>query len=211
MPNLPFVSSECYSKNLNGPYKMTKESINKTNIPKKLSVFTAITEQNLEYILNLTSTLEDPAVKYKNDDKSGRLAKLKSDIKTELAGYPPDEIILTITFMTALESVYSSANEIKGYIKELIKYPPVGFDLSEITIKISGIAKKAIDRFFTGNIDTDLEPAITENERLINAALRRLNKLNGKENREKGRIIYYAGITAMMKGIIRNFSCILYS
>ena len=91
--------------------------------------------------------------------------------------------------MTAMESVYNSTNEIKGYIKELIKYPPVDFDLSAIAIKISGIAKKAIDGFFAGNIDTYLESETTENERLINAALRRLNKLNGRDKGERGRIV----------------------
>ncbi len=178
--------------------------MDKPNYPVKLYTFTGIVEQNLEYTLNLISTLEDPAVKYKNEDHSLKLAKLKSDIKTGLAGYPAEEIIRTITFMTALESVYSSANEIKGYIKELVKYPPVGFDFSEIAIKISGIAKKTIDGFFSGNIYTDLESETTETERLINAALRRLNKLNGKENRGKGRIVYYAGIVVMLKGIIKD-------
>ncbi len=171
---------------------LLEESTDKTNIQKKLSVLTAIVEQNLEYILNLVSTLEDPAVKYKNEDHSLKLAKLKAYIKTELTGYPSEEIINIVTFITAMESVYNSTNEIKSYIKELIEYPPVGFDFSEIAIKISDIAKKTIDGFFSGNIDTDLEPAITETERLINAALRRLHKLNGKENREKGRIVYYS-------------------
>ncbi len=157
--------------------------VNNSKFPVKLYTFTGSVERNLEYALNLISTLEDQSVKYKNDDKSGRLVKLKSDIKTELTGYPPDEIIKIITFMTAMESVYNSTNEIKGYIKELVKYPPVGFDLSEIAIKISGIAKKAIDEFFTGNVAPDeLESEIFEAEIALNAALRRLNKLNGKEN-----------------------------
>ena len=111
-----------------------------------------------------------------------------------------------------MESVYNSTNEIKGYIKDVkgmllhVKYPPVGFDLSAIAIKISGIAKKAIDVFFAGSIDNDLESEITENERPINAALRRLHRLNGKENREKGRIVYYAGIVMTAKGIIKEGS-----
>ncbi|MCL4428751.1 MAG: hypothetical protein M1276_07185, partial [Deltaproteobacteria bacterium] len=109
---------------------LLKESTDKTNIQKNLSVFAAIVEQNLEYTLNLISTLEDPAVRYKNEDRADRLAKLKSNIKTELADYPPDEIIKIITFMSAIESVYSSTNEIKDYVKEIVKYPPVGFDLS---------------------------------------------------------------------------------
>ena len=167
--------------------------VDKSNYPVKLYTFTGIVEQNLEYTLNLISTLEDPAVKYKNEDHSLKLAKLKADIKMELIGYPSKEIINIVTFMTAMESVHNSVNEIKGYIKELVKYLPIGFDLSEIAIKISGIAKKAIDGFFAGNIDTDLEPSTTEAERLINAALRQLNELNGEEKRGRGRIVYYAG------------------
>ena len=105
-----------------------------------------------------------------------------------------------------MESVHNSVNEIKDYIKEAVKYPPVGFDLSAIAIKISGIAKKAIDGYFSGNIDTDLESEITENERLINAALRRLHKLNGKENREKGRIVYYSCVITVLKEILEKTS-----
>ena len=174
--------------------------------PIKLYTFTGIVEQNLEYTLNLVSTLEDPAVKYKNEDHSLKLAKLKADIKMELIGYPSKEIINIVTFITNMESVHNSVNEIKGYIKEAVKYPPVGFDLSAITIKISGIAKKAIDGFFAGNIDIDLESEITENERLINAALRRLHKLNGKENREKGMIVYYSCIITVLKEILEKTS-----
>ena len=180
--------------------------VDKSNYPVKLYTFTGIVEQNLEYTLNLISTLEDPAVKYKNEDHSLKLAKLKADIKMELIGYPSKEIINIVTFMTAMESVHNSVNEIKGYIKELVKYLPIGFDLSEIAIKISGIAKKAIDGFFAGNIDTDLESEITENERLISAALRRLHKLNGKENREKGRIVYYSCVITVLKEILEKTS-----
>ena len=185
---------------------LLEESTDKTNIQKKLSVLTAIVEQNLEYTLNLISTLEDLAVKYKNDDKSGRLAKLETDIKNDILNYPPEEIIKIITFATLMESVYNSTNEIKGYIKEAVKYPPIGFDLSEIAIKISGIAKKAIDGYFAGNTDNDLESETTENERLINAALRRLHKLNGKGNREKGRIVYYSCIITVLKEILEKTS-----
>ena len=181
-------------------------SVDKPNFPVKLYTFTGIIEQNLEYILNLISALEDLAVKYKNDDKSGRLAKLKADIKNDITDYPPDEIIKIITFMTAMESVYNSTNEIKGSIKELVKYPPLGFDLSEIAIKISGIAKKALDRFFTGNIDADLEKETIEAGKLINVALRRLNKLNGKKKREKGRIVYYSCVITVLKEILEKTS-----
>ena len=87
-----------------------------------------------------------------------------------------------------------------------VKYPPVGFDLSEVAIKISGIAKKAIDGFFARTNDHSLETEITENERLINAALRRLHKLNGKENREKDRIIYYSCIITVLKEILEKTS-----
>ena len=97
--------------------------------------------------------IEDPAVKYKNEDSPAKLAKLETDIENDILNYPPEEIIKIITFATLMESVYTSTNEIKGYIKELIKYPPVGLDLSAIAIKISGIAKKAIDGYFAGNID----------------------------------------------------------
>ncbi len=68
--------------------------------PIKLYTFTDIVEQNLEYTLNLVSTLEDPAVKYKNEDHSLKLAKLKADIKMELIGYPSKEIINIVTFIT---------------------------------------------------------------------------------------------------------------
>ena len=157
--------------------------VDKPNSPVKLYTFTGIVEQNLEYILNLISTLDDPSVKYKKEDPSLKLAKLKADIKNDILNYPPEEIVKIITFTTIMENVYNSTNEIKDYIKEAVEYPPIGFDLSEIAIKISGIAKKAIDGFFSGNIDTDLEPSITETKRLMNAALNRLYKLNGKENR----------------------------
>ena len=180
--------------------------VDNSKFPIKLYTFTGIVEQNLEYTLNLISALEDPAIKYKNEDSPVKLAKLKADIKNDITGYPPEEIIRTITFMTALESVYSSANEIKGYIKELIKYPPIGFDLSEIAIKISGIAKQAIDGFFSGNIYADLELEATETERLINAALKRLHKLNGNERREKGRIVYYSCVITVLKEILKKTS-----
>ncbi|MHB1545719.1 MAG: hypothetical protein ACYCSB_00830 [bacterium] len=180
---------------------LLKESTDKTNIQKNLSVFAAIVEQNLEYTLNLISTLEDPAVRYKNEDRADRLAKLKSNIKTELADYPPDEIIKIITFMSAIESVYSSTNEIKDYVKEIVKYPPVGFDFSEIAIKISDIAKQAIDGFFSEDVATELEAEIAETEMTLNAALRWLNELNGREKRERGRILYYAGIVALLREI----------
>ena len=98
-----------------------------------------------------------------------------------------------------MENVYNSTNEIKSYIKELIKYPPVGFNFSEIAIKISDIAKKTIDGFFAGNIHTDLELETTEAERLINAALKRLHNLNGNERREKGRIVYYSCLIMVLK------------
>jgi hypothetical protein len=185
------------------------KAVDSSIFPRKLYTFTGIVEQSLEYTLNIISALEDPAVKYKNKDRPDRLSKLKSDIKTGLADYPPDEIINIITFMIAMESVYNSTNEIKGYIKELVKYPPVGFDLSEIAIKISGTAKKAIDGFFAGNVAPDeLESEIFEAETDLNNALRRLNKLNGKEKQERGRIVYYAGIVAGLKGIINNYGYI---
>ena len=180
--------------------------VDKPNYPVKLYAFTGIIEQNLEYILNLISTLEDPAVKYKNEDYPAKLAKLETDIKNDILNYPPEEIIKIITFTTHMESVYNSTNEIKGYIKEVVKYPPIDFDLSPIAIKISGIVKKAIDGFFAGNIDADLEPAITENERLINAALRRLHKLNGREKMERGRIVYYSCIITVLKEILEKTS-----
>ena len=105
-----------------------------------------------------------------------------------------------------MESVYNSTNEIKDYIKEAVKYPPVDFDLSEVAIKISGIAKKAIDGFFTGNTTLCLHEEITATEQLINAALRRLHKLNGKENRGKGRIVYYSCVITVLKEILEKTS-----
>ncbi len=186
---------------------LLEESTDKTNIQNKLSVLTAIIEQNLEYMLNLISTLEDPAVKYKNEDFPAKLAKLKADIKNDILNYSPEEIVKIITFATIMENVYNSTNEIKDYIKELVKYPPIGFDFSEIAIKISGIVKKAIDGFFAENtaLATELESEIFKAEAALNNALRRLHKLNGKENKEKGRIVYYAGIVAALKTVIRNF------
>ena len=100
-----------------------------------------------------------------------------------------------------MESVYNSTNEIKGYIKELVKYPPLNIDLSEIAIKISGIVKKAIDGFLSGNDIYNLETEITETERLINAALRQLHKINSKEKQEKDRIVYYSCIITVLKEI----------
>ena len=185
---------------------LLKESTDKTNIQNKLSVLTAIIEQNLEYILNLVSTLEDPTVKYKNEDSSNKLAKLKADIKFDITNYSPEEIVKIITFTTLMESVYNSTNEIKDFIKEAVKYPPIGFDLSEIAIKISGIAKKQIDGFFAGNTTLCPQEEIIATERLINATLRRLNKLNGKENREKGRIVYYSCIITVLKEILEKTS-----
>jgi hypothetical protein len=41
-----------------------------------------------------------------------------------------------------MENINGSVEEIKNYINELLKYPPVGFDFSEIAVKISGIVKK---------------------------------------------------------------------
>ena len=160
-------------------------SVDKPNFPEKLYTFAGIIEQNLEYTLNLISTLEDPAVKYKNEGSPAKLAKLETDIKNDILNYPPGEIVRIITFTTLMESVYNSINEIKGYIKELVKYPPIGFDLSEVAIKISGIAKKAIDGYFAGNIDSDLKAEIIETEKLINTALRQLHKPSAKRNRRK--------------------------
>lgn len=56
--------------------------------------------------------------------------------------------------------------------------------------------------FFAGNIDTDLESKIVDTEKLINKALRQLDKLNGNERREKGRIVYYSCIITVLKEII---------
>ena len=180
--------------------------VDNSKYPVKLYTFTGIIEENLEYTLNLISTLEDPTVKYKNEDSPAKIAKLETDIKNDILNYPPEEIIKIITFTTLMESVYNSTNEIKGYIKEAVKYPPIDFDLSAIAIKISGIAKKAIDGFFAGNIDTDLESETTETKRLINAALRRLHKLNGNERREKGRIVYYSCVITVLKEILEKTS-----
>ena len=114
--------------------------VDKPNYPVKLYTFTGIVEQSLEYTLNLISALEDPAVKYKKEDHFLKLAKLKTDIENNILNYPAEEIVKIITFTTIMENVYNSTNEIKDYIKEAVKYPPIDFDLSPIAIKISGIA-----------------------------------------------------------------------
>ncbi len=181
-------------------------SVDKPNFPEKLYTFAGIIEQNLEYTLNLIPTLEDPAVKYKNEDSPAKLAKLETDIKNDILNYPPGEIVRIITFATLMESVYNSTNEINDYIKEAVKYPPIGFDLSEVAIKISGITKKAMDGFFARNDIYNLESEITETERLINAALRQLYKLNGKERQEKGRIVYYSCVITVLKEILEKTS-----
>ena len=67
--------------------------VDKPNYPVKLYTFTGIIEQNLEYTLNLISTIEDPTVKYKNEDSPAKLAKLKADIKNDILNYPPEEIV----------------------------------------------------------------------------------------------------------------------
>ena len=102
--------------------------VDNSKFPIKLYTFTGIIEQNLEYTLRLVSTLENTDIKYKNEDSSAKLAKLETDIKNDILNYPPEEIIKIITFTILLESVYNSTNEIKGYIKELVKYPPINID-----------------------------------------------------------------------------------
>ncbi|MCL4428750.1 MAG: hypothetical protein M1276_07180, partial [Deltaproteobacteria bacterium] len=66
---------------------------------------------------------------------------------------------------------------------------------------ISDIAKQAIDGFFSEDVATELEAEIAETEMTLNAALRWLNELNGREKRERGRILYYAGIVALLREI----------
>ena len=86
------------------------KSVDKPNFPVKLYTFISIIEQNLEYTLNLISTLEDPAVKYKNEDYPAKLAKLETDIKNDILNYPAEEIVKIITFAIIMESVYNSTN-----------------------------------------------------------------------------------------------------
>ena len=59
-------------------------------------------------------------------------------------------------------------------------------------IKISDIAKKAIDGFFAGNVAPDeLGSKIFKAETASNAALRWLNKLNNMGSKgNRGRIVY---------------------
>lgn len=150
---------------------LLKGFTNRRHIPENLLIFIAIIEKKLEYVLKLISSLEDPA---KNSDKENidyKLNELKSDIRVEILKYPPEDIIKMLTFIIFLENIYKSTNEIKKHIENVEKYPPIGFDFSEIAIKISCIIKIEIDGFIAGDTDTNLETKIAETERLIKAAL----------------------------------------
>ncbi len=121
--------------------------INRRRIPENLLIFTAIIEKNLEYTLNLISKLEDSTVDFKKENKQDSLDKLKLDIKAEILNYPPEYIFKIAVFITFLENIYNSTNEIKQYIECVEKYPPLGFDFFEIAVKISDIIKTKIDSF----------------------------------------------------------------
>lgn len=172
--------------------------------PKKLSVFTAFIEEHLEYVLSLLPSLENSAGNYKGENSRFEINNLKPDIEAEILNYPPENIIKTAIFITSLENIYKCANEIKNYIEDAGKYPPIGFDFFEIAVRISSIVKTEIDGFFTGDKDINLETKIAETERLINQAFRQLNKINGRGKAGNGRIVYYSCIIEEMKGIIRN-------
>ncbi len=185
-------------------YIFTKP-VKKRNLLIKLNTFTFIIEQNLEYTLNLLSAIETPSFVHKTKYepfKTDELSRLKSEIKAGIAIFPADEIVRISTFIAVTENINNSAEEIKSYINELLKYPPVGFDFSEIAIKISDTIKKMIDGFFDGNTAPELEAEILETETALNEASRRLNELYRKEGIEKRRITYYSTITASLKSMI---------
>jgi hypothetical protein len=173
---------------------------------KKLSVFTAFTEEHLEYVLNILSTLENTAGNYKIENSRYEIDNLKSDIEAETLNYPPEYIFKIAVFIKSLENIYKSANEIKNYIEYAGKYLPIGFDFSEIVVRISSIVKAELDGFFTGDADITLETKIAETERLINQAFKQLNNISGKEKAGNGRIVYYSCIIEEMKAIIRNIA-----
>ena len=172
---------------------------------KKLSIFTAIIEEHLEYALSLISTLENTAANYKKENSRYEIDNIKSDIKYEILNYPPENIFKTAIFITSLENIYKSTNEIKNYIEYAGKYPPIGFDFFEIASIISGIVKTEIDSFFTGDTDINLETKKAETERLITQAFEQLIKINSKEKSKNGRIVYYFCIIEEMRAILRNF------
>ena len=172
---------------------------------KKLSIFTAIIEEHLEYALSLISTLENTAANYKKENSRYEIDNIKSDIKYEILNYPPENIFKTAIFITSLENIYKSANEIKSYIEYAGKYPPIGFDFFEIASIISSIVKTEIDGFFTGDTDINLETKKAETERLINQAFEQLIKIYGKEKSGNGRIVYYSCIIEEMKAMLGNF------
>ncbi len=172
---------------------------------KKLSVFTALIEEHLEYVLSLISTLENTAVNYKKENSRYEIDNIQSDIEAEILNYTPENISETVTFITSLENIYKSTNEIKNYIKYAGKYPPIGFDFFEIASRISSIVKTEIDSFFTGDTDINLETKIAETEQLINQAFKQLIKIYGKEKSENGRIVYYSCILVEMKAMLGNF------
>ncbi len=177
--------------------------INKSR-SKKLSAFTAFIEENLEYTLSLLSTLENTAANYKKENSRYEIDNIQSDIKYEILNYPPENIFKTAIFITSLENIYKSANEIKSYIEYAGKYPPIGFDFFEIASIISSIVKTEIDGFFTGDTDINLETKKAETERLINQAFEQLIKIYGKEKSGNGRIVYYSCIIEEIKAILRN-------
>ena len=172
---------------------------------KKLSVFTALIEEHLEYVLSLLSTLENTAANYKKENSRYEIDNIQSDIETEILNYTPENIFKTAIFITSLENIYKSTNEIKNYIEYAGKYPPIGFDFFEIASIISGIVKTEIDSFFTGDKDINLETKIAETEQLINQAFKQLIKIYGKEKSGNGRIFYYSCIIEEIKAILRNF------
>lgn len=183
--------------------------VKKRNLLIKLNTFTSLIEQNLEYTLNLLSDIETSSFVHKTKYgpfKTGELANLKSEIKAGIVIFPADEIIRISTFIAVMENINNSAEEIKSYINELLKYPPIGFDFSEIAVKVSGIVKKSIDGFLSGNAAAEMKDEILDAETALNGALRRINELNEKDGTEKWRIVYYAGIVTVLNGIIKIFS-----
>ncbi len=178
---------------------------------KKLSVFTALIEEHLGYVLNLLSTLENTAANYKKENNRYKIDNIQLDIKSEILNYSPENIFKTAIFITSLENIHKSANEIKNYIEYAGQYPPIEFDFFEITSIINSIVKTGIDSFFIGDTDINLKTKMAETERLITQAFEQLIKINSKEKSKNGRIVYYSCIIEEMKAVLRNFKIKLYN
>jgi hypothetical protein len=77
------------------------------NLTKNLSFFTSIIEENLEYTLKLLVVIGEPAEKYKNENYTGKLKRLKEEIKKGFKGGRTEEIVRIVTYITILENIYN--------------------------------------------------------------------------------------------------------